>query len=145
MRRVQFCLFAGVFGFGIRFREIGVVVLQHFVLIAMAELACEGAVLGAASGFGVRRVVFHCALAHSFVRASHSGSVMRFSCALDNGLIVARAAGWLGAEMKRLLSSWSVQARCIPWSLVNLMCQWLQGGVSLLPDEESIKAAFDYL
>jgi hypothetical protein len=29
-------LLAGVFGFSIRFREIGVVVLQHLILIAMA-------------------------------------------------------------------------------------------------------------
>ena len=61
---------AGMFGFGVGFGEIGVGVLQHFVLIAVAQLAGQGAMLGAASGVGVLSVVFYCALADSFVRTS---------------------------------------------------------------------------
>jgi hypothetical protein len=58
-----------MFSLGIWFREIGIVVLQHLILIAVAQLAAEGAVLGAALA-GARRVIFHCALAQSFVRSS---------------------------------------------------------------------------
>ena len=59
-----------VFGFSIGFGEVGVGVLQHFVLIAVAQLAGERAVLGAALALGVLRVVFYCAFSHSFVRTS---------------------------------------------------------------------------
>jgi hypothetical protein len=68
--RTQLDLLATVFGFSVRFREVGVIVLEHFVLIAVAQLAAERAVLGAASALGVRSVVFYCAFAQSFVRSS---------------------------------------------------------------------------
>jgi hypothetical protein len=57
-------------GLSIRFRKIGVSILQHFVLIAMTQLAREGAVLGAALIIGVRCVVFHRTFAYSFIRTS---------------------------------------------------------------------------
>jgi hypothetical protein len=62
-----------MFGLGIRFREIGVGILQHFVLIAVAQLATEGTVLGALLGKGVWSVAFYCTLAHSFVWTSCCG------------------------------------------------------------------------
>jgi hypothetical protein len=66
-------LSAGVFGLGVWFWEVGVGVFQHFVLVAVAELAGEGAVLGAALVVGVGSVVFHCTFADGFVRASRCG------------------------------------------------------------------------
>jgi hypothetical protein len=59
-----------MFAFSIRFREVGVGILQHFVLIAVAQLAGEGAMLGATLVVGVGRLVFYRTFAHSFVRAS---------------------------------------------------------------------------
>src|ERR1700679_1776134 len=60
-------LFTAMFCFSIQSWEVGVTVLQHFVLITVSELTCEGTVFGTALALGVLRVVFHCALAHSFV------------------------------------------------------------------------------
>jgi hypothetical protein len=67
---VQSFLSAGVFGFSIRFGEIGVVVLEHFVLVAMAQLACERSMLGTAPGFRVGLVILYGTFAHSFVGTS---------------------------------------------------------------------------
>ena len=66
-------LLAGMFGFSIQSREVSIGVLQHLVLIAVAELAGKGAVLGTALAVGVQSVVFDCALAHSFVASSRVG------------------------------------------------------------------------
>jgi hypothetical protein len=66
-------LFAGVFGFGVWLWEVGVGVLQHLVLVTVAKLTGEGAVLGAALVVGIGSVVFHCTFADGFVRASRCG------------------------------------------------------------------------
>ena len=62
-----------MFGFSVESREIGVVVLQHFVLITVAKLAGERTVLGTTLSVGVQRVVFHCALAKPFVGTGRYG------------------------------------------------------------------------
>jgi hypothetical protein len=59
-----------MFGLSVGFREVGVVVLQQFVLIAVAKLTGEGAMLGPAVGIRMRSVVFHCSLAYVFVRTT---------------------------------------------------------------------------
>jgi hypothetical protein len=59
-----------MFRHSIRLWKIGVGILQHFVLIAVAQLAAEGAVLRALLAKGVWSVAFYCALAHSFVWTS---------------------------------------------------------------------------
>jgi len=66
-------LFAGMFSLSIRFWKIGVGILQHFVLIAVTQLAAEGTVLGTTLSIRALSVVFYCALAHSFVWASRRG------------------------------------------------------------------------
>jgi hypothetical protein len=71
--RDSLLLFAGVFGFSIESGEVGVAVLQHFVLIAVSQLAGERAVLGTAVAVGVLSVVFDRSLAHTFVRPSRCG------------------------------------------------------------------------
>jgi hypothetical protein len=79
-----------MFGLSIRFREIAVGILQHFVLIAVAQLAAERAVLGTALVVWALRVVFYCALAHSFVWASCCGVSHYILLNLEiDGLIVA--------------------------------------------------------
>jgi hypothetical protein len=72
-RRLKPSLLAGMFRLGIRFWKIGVGILQHFVLVAVAQLATEGTVLGALLAKGVWSVAFYCALAHSFVWTSCCG------------------------------------------------------------------------
>ena len=67
---LRLTLLACMFAFSVGFGEIGVGILQHLVLIAMAELAREGAVLGAALVVGVGSVVFDRAFAYSFIRTS---------------------------------------------------------------------------
>jgi hypothetical protein len=62
-----------MFRLSIRFWKIGVGILQHFVLIAVAQLATEGAVLRALLAKGVWSIAFYCALAHSFVWTSRCG------------------------------------------------------------------------
>jgi hypothetical protein len=72
-----------MFAFSIRFWEVGVGIFQHFVLIAVTQLAGEGAVLGASFAVGVGRLVFYRTFAHSFVCASLWASLCRVvHCAL---------------------------------------------------------------
>jgi hypothetical protein len=54
--------------FSIKPREVGVGILQHRILISMAELTTERAMLRTLFAVVCRRIVFHCALAHSFIR-----------------------------------------------------------------------------
>jgi hypothetical protein len=95
-----------MFGFSVQSREIGVVILQHFVLITVAKLASERTVLGTPLGVGVQRVVFHCALAKPFVwtgryGVGHGGSPM----VGGNGLIVAPGrVGWLAPPTEMRLN-----------------------------------------
>jgi hypothetical protein len=62
-----------MFALCIRLREIGVGILQHLILIAVTQLAREGAVLGALLTMGVGSVALYRAFAHSFVWASRCG------------------------------------------------------------------------
>jgi hypothetical protein len=72
-RRDSLLLFAGVFGFRVQSGEVGVAVLQHFVLVAVSQLSGERAVLGTAVAFGTLSVVFDRSFAHTFVRPSRCG------------------------------------------------------------------------
>jgi len=68
-----------MFGFSVGFREVGVVVLQHFVLIAVTQLAGEIALFGPAPIIGIDGIVFHCTLAHALIWMTRCGVTHRFS------------------------------------------------------------------
>src|SRR5665213_166294 len=107
---MRLCSFAGMLAFRVRFGEVGVVILQHPVLIAMAQLAVEGVVFGPLVDVGWHGVGFHCALGDSFVglivcRAVHvyaSGDWMaRHAARLAWLLRCARTARTLGFRYRR--------------------------------------------
>jgi hypothetical protein len=118
-------LLAGMFGFSIQSREVSIGVLQHLVLIAVAELAGKGAVFGTALAVGVQSVIFDCALAHSFISSSRGGvghSILPGPGVKD--LIVASGrVGW--PSNRASVSVWLGER-------VNLRCQRHGGGVVCL-------------
>src|ERR1700679_3968018 len=97
-----------MFGFSIRFWKIGIVVLQHFLLIAVAQLAAERAMLGATLAIGLECVVFQCALAYSFVRTSRWNSSHNILHRFGIDGLIAAPSRWLAGFSTK--SSYPAQA-----------------------------------
>jgi hypothetical protein len=96
-----------MFGFSIQSREVSIGVLQHLVLIAVAELAAKGAMLGTTLAVGVLSVVFDCALAHSFVASSRGGIGHMYSpWSWGEGFDSNIGPGWLAFENRASVSVW---------------------------------------
>src|ERR1700733_1716535 len=102
--------------------------------------------LGAALTMGVGGVVFYCAFAHSFIRASrvwHQVSCASRVCALDSGI---EPAGWLTDIKKR-----GRNKACHGWALSTSLkisgfdVRTPSGRRNLLPDKKRKKADFESL